>query len=57
MKAKSCFDCKHFKKQTKGGDFIGFSCCGDQRKGRRWAPSAAAKDGRCGPRKVWFAAV
>ncbi len=56
MKQKTCFDCKHMKKQLKGGMFIGFSCCGDPRGGKKWAPSVAEKEGRCGPRRTWFAA-
>lgn len=57
MKAKNCFDCKHLKMQLKGGAFIGFSCCGDPRGGKKWAPHVAEKEGRCGPRKTWFAAA
>jgi hypothetical protein len=52
---KDCFNCAHIKRQTKGGEFIGYSCCGDPAGGRKWSLTTAEKVGRCGPKRIWFA--
>ena len=53
-KAKGCCNCAHYGTQRKGGGIIGPTCKGEQ--GKRWAPSVALKEGRCGSRRLWWAA-
>ena len=55
MKTKTCFDCANCKRQTKGGDFIGYSCAAQP--GKKWALSTAGKETRCGSKKIWFVAI
>ena len=52
-KAKGCHNCAHYGVQRKGGEVIGPTCKGQV--GKRWPPSIALKDGRCGTRRIWWA--
>jgi hypothetical protein len=51
---KDCVHCKNLVQQRKGGMVIGLSCVGQA--GKKWAPSVAQADARCGPKRTWFVA-
>ena len=52
MSAKTCFDCTYCKRQTRGSEFIGYSCTAQP--GKKWALTVAGKEDRCGSKKKWF---